>query len=138
MSFILDSSVALSWCFTDEHTSGSLDILNQAKSQPIFVPSLWHLEVSNVLGLALRRGRITDADLRLILTLFASLELHTDAIVPHITSSAVLPLMNAHSLTAYDAVYLELAFRLSLPLATLDKDLAAAAGNAGVPLLKTA
>lgn len=138
MSFIFDSSVALSWCFRDEQTSGSLDILNQATTQSIFVPSLWHLEVSNVLGLALRRGRITEADLRLILTLFAGLELHTDAVVPHITSSAELPLMNAHSLTAYDAVYLELALRLNVPLATLDEDLAAAAGKAGVPLLKAA
>ena len=39
-------------------------------------------------------------------------------------------------LTAYDAVYLELARREGLPLATLDKGLPAAAKNPGMALLK--
>jgi predicted nucleic acid-binding protein len=45
---------------------------------------------------------------------------------------------NARSfqLTAYDAVYLDLARREGLPLATLDKGLRAAAVKAGVALLK--
>jgi predicted nucleic acid-binding protein len=114
------------------------EILRLAKSEPVFVPALRHLEVANVPGPALRRGRLSEDDLRLVVALFANHELHTDAIVPHISSSAVLPLMGAHSLTAYDAVYLELALRLKLPLATLDKDIAAAAGNAGVPLVEPA
>jgi predicted nucleic acid-binding protein len=42
----------------------------------------------------------------------------------------------AFQLTAYDAVYLELARREGLPLATLDKGLRAAAKKAGVALLK--
>jgi predicted nucleic acid-binding protein len=40
-----------------------------------------------------------------------------------------------HNLTVYDATYLELALRLSLPLATLDEDLRAAAQREGVQLL---
>ncbi len=42
----------------------------------------------------------------------------------------------AFQLMAYDAVYLELARREGLPLATLDKGLRAAAKKAGVALLK--
>jgi len=42
-------------------------------------------------------------------------------------------LAESYVLTIYDALYLDLALRLSLPLATLDRKLAAAAQRAGVP-----
>ena len=48
---------------------------------------------------------------------------------------AVDVLARRHSLTAYDAAYLELAIRLAIPLATLDKDLRKAARAAGVPIV---
>jgi predicted nucleic acid-binding protein len=44
-------------------------------------------------------------------------------------------LAERYRLTVYDAAYLELAQRLSLPLATLDKELRAAGSALGVPLL---
>jgi predicted nucleic acid-binding protein len=44
-------------------------------------------------------------------------------------------LADRHRLTVYDATYLELALRLSLPLATLDDELRNAAQLEGVPLL---
>ena len=46
-----------------------------------------------------------------------------------------LDLSTRFSLTVYDAAYLELAVRRGLPLATLDRDLRAAASAAGVTLL---
>lgn len=51
------------------------------------------------------------------------------------TFHSVPALARAHQLSSYDASYLELAMRLGLPLATLDKDLAKAATSVGVPLL---
>ncbi|MEN9888325.1 MAG: hypothetical protein RL559_362, partial [Pseudomonadota bacterium] len=39
-----------------------------------------------------------------------------------------------HALSAYDACYLELALRRTLPLATLDRALLAAMARCGVPL----
>ena len=47
----------------------------------------------------------------------------------------ILPLARRHSLSAYDAAYLELAIREGLPLATLDNDLRIAASIAGVALM---
>jgi predicted nucleic acid-binding protein len=44
-------------------------------------------------------------------------------------------LFRAHQLTSYDAIYLDLAVRRDLPLATLDAALRKAAGNLGVKLL---
>jgi predicted nucleic acid-binding protein len=47
----------------------------------------------------------------------------------------LLSVADQFSLSAYDAAYLDLAIRLSLPLANLDDDLAKAARKASVPLL---
>ena len=46
-----------------------------------------------------------------------------------------LPLAREQRMTPCDAAYLELALRLDLPLATLDKELRMAAQNLGVILL---
>jgi predicted nucleic acid-binding protein len=44
-------------------------------------------------------------------------------------------LCRAHRLTSYDAIYLDLAIRRGLPLATLDADLRKVAKKLGVSLL---
>ncbi|MGY2437947.1 type II toxin-antitoxin system VapC family toxin, partial [Escherichia coli] len=48
--------------------------------------------------------------------------------------SQTLRLASKHSLTLYDAAYLELARRLGLPLATLDKELRRAASAEDVAI----
>jgi predicted nucleic acid-binding protein len=48
--------------------------------------------------------------------------------------AGTIDLARQHSLTEYDAAYLELAARAGLPLATLDNKLKAAAPAAGVAL----
>ncbi len=53
------------------------------------------------------------------------------------TGSGDLVLAHSHSLTTYDAAYLELALRRGLPLASRDKALETAARVEGVPLLPT-
>jgi predicted nucleic acid-binding protein len=135
VSFVLDSSAALSWCFKDEQTPQTLETLKMAKTRAIFVPSIWHVEVSNVLGIAYRKGRLNDADLAIALRTFETLEIHTDVPLSPIGPVALLPLMRTYELTAYDALYLELAMRLHLPLATLDAKLLSAARQAGVSLV---
>jgi len=49
--------------------------------------------------------------------------------------SRVQRLSREHSLTAYDAAYLDLALDYGLPLATLDDDLLQACRKAGVELV---
>ncbi len=44
MSFVVDSSVALAWCFEDEHTQPVMDLLNRVAETGAFAPSLWPLE----------------------------------------------------------------------------------------------
>ena len=135
MSFVLDSSVALSWCFKDEQTPETLQTLRLAKTRAIFVPSFWHAEISNVLGIAARKGRLDESDLAIAVRTLESFEIHTDVPLRPVGPAVLLPLMRAYELTAYDATYLELAMRLKLPLATLDVQLIAAAKRAAVPLI---
>ena len=49
----------------------------------------------------------------------------------------ILALARQYGLSSYDASYLDLAIRTSLPMATLDKDLRRAARRCGVTLWKT-
>jgi predicted nucleic acid-binding protein len=48
------------------------------------------------------------------------------------TCSDILNISRSYNLSAYDAVYHELAIRLGLPLASLDDKLKTAAASAGV------
>ncbi len=60
MLFVLDCSVALAWILPDE-ANAAADALSDRLTQDIaLVPSIWPLEVSNVLMIAMRRGRIDE------------------------------------------------------------------------------
>jgi predicted nucleic acid-binding protein len=56
---VVDASVTLSWCFPDEQTPMSLNVLDGLKSgERALVPAFWALEVLNTLLLGERKGRI--------------------------------------------------------------------------------
>lgn len=133
--FVLDASVALAWCFDDESTKETNGLVDQARDYGACVPSLWHLELTNVLLQAERRGRITPADIAVRLRLLGALPIETDTETHLRATRETLILARAERLTAYDASYLELAMRRGLPLATRDRDLRAAAKRLGVAVL---
>ena len=85
--------------------------------------------------LGLRRGRVSEPDVRKFWTDLIDYDVTVDQRSLSETFFSIQPLMERHRLTAYDAAYLELAVRRGLPLATLDSDLASAARAEGVPLL---
>ena len=68
----------------------------------------------------------------------SGLPIHVDPLTSDQAWTATLRLADRHRLTLYDAAYLELALRLTLPLATLDRELIRAAAMESVPLLGTA
>jgi predicted nucleic acid-binding protein len=53
----------------------------------------------------------------------------------HRVLDSVVPVAHEHDLSVYDAMYLELALRLWLPMATLDTQLARAGEGASVEIL---
>jgi predicted nucleic acid-binding protein len=127
--------MTMAWCFPDEataHTEAVFDSL-QGDSE-VFVPVLWPYEVTNVLLLALRKGRISSAQAREFVNDLEAMHTSVDDGTPHVWGK-VFGLANAHRLTIYDAAYLELSMRQGLPLASLDSDLNKAAEAVGVALV---
>jgi predicted nucleic acid-binding protein len=132
---VVDSSVALSWCFEDEASSGTEAVLDQVRQEGAVVPNLWHLELANVLLRAERRGRNIPEGITARLGYLGRLPIATDTETSGRAWREVLALARVEGLTTYDAAYLELAVRHGLPLATKDGALAAAAKRAGVTVL---
>jgi predicted nucleic acid-binding protein len=122
------------WAFEDESDAFAETLLDRMPTLRAHVPSLWSLEVANVLLVGERRRRLTVADTAKFLSLLETFPITVD----HETTARVwgetINLARAHNLSAYDAAYLELAMRRGLPLATLDDKLKAAAAVVGVPL----
>jgi len=134
-AFILDSSVALAWCFRDEATAASDALLESLPTGRAIVPSLWLVEVANVLVVGERRGRLDPARSAAFLEMIAALPIEIDPSSADRRPAPLMALARAHRLTAYDAAYLDLALRRNLPLATRDTALARAAEAAGAALL---
>ena len=136
--FVLDASVALRW-FLDRPVPAYANRVKQffLKRVRALVPALWHLEMSNGLAVAERRSilAITDVDQAIIdIEQIVAQAVDTDSSV--VSARRSLTTARAFQLSAYDAVYLDLARRERLALATLDDRLRAAAAKAGVELLR--
>lgn len=135
MTLVLDSSVTLTWIYADEGDEETERVLDRIKRSSAWVPSIWRLEVANSLQQGVRRKRIDEEDRDLGLADLSRLRILIDPDTDRFAWSATLGLSTRFTLTVYDAAYLELAMRRSLPLATLDEPLRAAATSVGVPLL---
>ena len=131
---ILDCSAVAGWCFKDEQDHWSIHLLDYVVEHGASVPSHWHLEVSNMLLQAVKRKRTKPTDVTEKLRLFSRLPIEVDAATSMYAFQYTTSLAQTHSLTSYDAAYLELAMRLGLPLATKDEDLKKACKRLGVKL----
>ena len=131
--FVIDTSVAMAWCFQDEATQATEAVLDLLRTDQAVVPAIWPLEVANVLLVAERRGRLSEAQASRFLELLAQLPINVDTSPTDM--AGIVATGRRHTLSSYDASYLLLAERLGATLATLDKPLAKAARKAGVQLL---
>lgn len=135
MQFVLDCSVAISWCLVDENDDYANALLAMMPDSEAFVPLIWSLEVANTLLVAERRNRMTTEQSELAIALLQSLLIHVDDTTHTHALSSTLTLGRQEGIAAYDAAYLDLALRLELPMATLDARLAEAATRCGVGLV---
>ncbi len=134
---VLDSSVALSWFLPGETTSRTDALLNRVALEGAVAPGLWPLEISNVLLIAERKGRISQAQRVRALTALEQLPVDIDPVTASRAWGRLFDLAQMHGLTTYDAAYLELALRTGQSLATLDGALSRAALAVGVPMALT-
>jgi predicted nucleic acid-binding protein len=133
---VLDASVALAWCFEDEHSPVADDVADRLQTERAIVPAIWPFEVGNALLAAVRRGRLEAADRPDLMNLLSALPIEIEPISLAQAIGPVADIAGAGRLSTYDAAYVELAHRLALPLATLDARLAAAAREVGVRLVE--
>jgi len=134
-SFVVDNSVVMSWCFKDEtnqYADAILDCLSEATA---FVPSIWPLEVVNVLLVAERKKRLSEADSVRFITLLFQLPIIVEHQRPERLMTNLLALARSNDLSSYDASYLDLSMRKGIPIATLDTRLITASKKADIPIL---
>lgn len=135
MTLIVDSSMALAWCFEDEQTASVMTVLDRVTEGGAIVPQLWPYEVLNGLFVAERRRRLDRERRRLLAKSLQSLPIEIDEETVGQAWGPVTSIAEKFGLTSYDAAYLELAQRRKLPLASLDQDMCSAGQALGIALL---
>lgn len=137
MAFVLDASAALPWCFRDEATPET-DFLQAraASGERIVVPGHWPAEILTGVTRAARRGRIDDPSVDAFLSALPLYDIVVDARSITDQWTDALQLIRLYQLSGYDAMYLALAKRLNIGLATFDGRLRDAAMAEGVPLAR--
>ncbi len=133
MAFVLDNSVVSGWLLQGQATDYTEAVSRRMTQERAIAPALLVWEYTNVLRTACKRGRLTAQDAQQAITWLKQLPIDTDTSTPD--AAMLLALALRHDLSSYDAVYLEVALRLQLPIATADTDLASAARVAGVGVL---
>ncbi len=133
--FVVDNSVVMSWCFKDETNNYADTVLNRLTEAAAVVPSIWPLEVVNVLLVAERQKRLSESDSIRFITLLSQLPIVVEYERPDMMMKELLALARANSLSSYDASYLDLAMRKGFPIATLDNKLIETARRIDVPIL---
>lgn len=135
MPFVVDASVAAGWLLPDERNDAADLLAFRLEAEDALAPDLFWHETRSLLVTAFRRNRITEA------TVYMSLDRLTTIPVRNVGASdavSVTRLAIRHSLSAYDAAYLDLALIERVPLATFDAHLRRAAKAEGVELLPEA
>lgn len=133
--FVVDNSVVMSWAFEDEADPYADAVLEKLAGASAIVPSIWPLEVINVLLVAERRKRLTQADSIRFIALLSKLPIFVEEEWLDNRMEELLAIGRANNLSSYDASYLYLAMRQGLPIATLDQKLISAAQQAAIPLV---
>ena len=132
MKVVIDASFVASLFLPDEASEKTAAIAGKLGPADATAPGLLQLEVTNILLMAHRRKRITGAQLKQLSEAFERFPVSYQPAFTAEHRASVLQLAEKHTLTAYDAAYLELCMRLQLSLASLDEALAKAAKAEGV------
>jgi predicted nucleic acid-binding protein len=125
--------VALSLAFEDECDDYTRRVFEAVRKDGALAPSLWVLEVANILAVSVKRKRLNEPDAERFLLLLSAQQIQT--VSDNGPSAAELyALALRYGLTAYDAAYLNLVQKSGLPLASKDSALKEAVLMAGLTL----
>jgi predicted nucleic acid-binding protein/antitoxin component of MazEF toxin-antitoxin module len=135
VSLVIDASLTVAWLFADERADAPQAILRRVAAEGALVPSLWRLEVANVLRNAVRQKRSDLGYATRCLERLGRLEIVVDPETDSHAWGRTRQLSAEHDLTVYDAAYLELAIRRRRPLASRDGALIKAGRSVGLDVL---
>ena len=127
---VFDASYALAVVMGDEPTPVSAPEVLGAR---LVVPAIWTLEMSNILLVNQRRGRVDAAQLQRLCDVIQALDVEVMP-APVLSIRHWCMLAGTHGLTTYDAQYLDLAMQQRCGIATCDTRLAQAAARVGLPV----
>lgn len=130
-SVVVDASVALDWFLTEPGSCPAWDIIDVLDELVPVVPTIWRLEVTNVLSMQVQQRGMPIEAARTTLAEVLALPV---AVIEEAAAPAIMQLSVDRRLTSYDAAYLEVAMRGGWPLATVDRQLRKAASEVGVSL----
>jgi predicted nucleic acid-binding protein len=129
---VLDASFVLRFVLHTQAPRPHAAGLSLLKNVDMLVPSLWNAEIANALVQAERRGLAAPAKIGAALAVINGLAPSVDTHPVDVTRN--LEVARVYGLSAYDALYFELALRRKAALATYDEGMIAAAANAGIRL----
>lgn len=128
---VIDASALLSWQLNDDPPTALVEaaIVRHAEA-PLIGPVLLRAEVADALSVAVRRARFTMARAQQAAASADGLPIDLDPQAAEV--GMLLMAASTHGLTAYDAIYLQLAVSRGADVLTADAGLAQAARRAGV------
>ena len=134
-SFVADASVAIAWVHPAQATKETAAMLEAMTAGAVAeVPALWPVEVANALRVLVRRRRLTEQECQTGVGWLRALPVKLDHDLASLAFTTLSELASAHTLSVYDAAYLELALRRRLILGCKDGPLRDAARRSGVAL----
>ena len=134
MPLVLDASIALAWYLPGQGNDYATAVYGRLSSgaDHASAPLLWRVELASVLLRSHRRGEISEAH---GLQALADAEQLPIALFDiQLNGTEIYRLGKRYRLSGYDALYLELARRLVLPIASADRGIRSAAARHGVPV----
>ncbi len=135
---VIDASITIAWIIPDEQHEHAIRVRDRVLAEGAIVPSVWTLEVANILIMAERRNRMSAESVTQALAILQDvpIDVRPGSLKDDLT--LVASAARDNKLTAYDAAYLTLARAEGLELATLDSDLEKAAERLGIRVLSRA
>ena len=130
MPFVLDNTVVCGWVLESQATDYTAAIGDRLGQDRAVAPPLLALEYTNVMRSLCKRQRLIASQAQAAIALLANLDIELDPGRPN--PAHLFDLALRYDLSSCDAVYLDLALRRNLPIATQDQALAHAAVVAGV------
>ena len=136
--FVLDASVAISWCFpgeASEDTAYSRSVLRRLVLETAVDPEIWAFEIANNMYVShTKRRRTSEEQLMEYLALLKALPIVQDS-QPLWMNVDLESLARKFEIAAYDVAYLALAIRRKIPIATTDELLKQKARDQGLGVL---